>query len=709
MSQRGEQTHVLVRQIRLRGGLCVAVAVLTALLAMALVQPVRAWAADYRCAQVDLVAQVETSGTVTIVDQRVFEFADEEGAYPTDDAALEDAQEKDAGEKTADGDKAESPVGQGDTPADNAAATSLASTAPQRQTLKWLYDGFDEDAEITIKRVRMAAADAEGNVVGKWRKLKSTTFVLSWRGGGGPETEAWSFDKYRSTLYAFIENTEPRVVFEVTYTVKHAVVAFDDAADFSWGYAPRDYPVDLHNVSAEVILPVPADDKVVPSDNVRAWGHGPANGTVDIEKDGTVTFADPEVPSASYALGRVMFPVEWLANMPDEERYAHQGSLQYEYTTRYEEGWVDSNSYQKMTRDGLAGALLALAALALLGGVLAFLRWGRQRPPQFTADESRDIPDPSLPPAVMGRLWRWNHVSSDDVVATLADMALRGVVALRADDSEEAAVVFEPWREPLRTEEESEEANLQEADDVEEHAPATPEAALTLAHRDAMDEATLRLLTYVAQGGNRLTAEQLDHFAQKSPGAFLRAVDGWQQVLTAQVEPYRFLDLLSRRAQRVMLVGAGVLALAGLVALFALNVPTGLLSLAAAVALGVLANYTMRRSPTGNEITAHAKALRNWMAAGGAYEEGLTSAEVDELVPYGLLFGVLGDLPATPLGAFVGQCSELSEEALRRSSRRAEVSGSSGDAPADKAVEPHWRPFWRRPAAPREEPIDDDF
>ncbi|MDE8703836.1 hypothetical protein PZH32_12840, partial [Adlercreutzia equolifaciens] len=101
-----------------------------------------------------------------------------------------------------------------------------------------------------------------------------------------------------------------------------------------------------------------------------------------------------------YALGRVMFPVGWLTNMPDDERFAHQGSLQYEYTTRYEDGWVDSASYQKITRDGLSGGLLALAALALVGAVGAEARGGRQKPPRFTDDYSSDVPDAALAPAV---------------------------------------------------------------------------------------------------------------------------------------------------------------------------------------------------------------------------------------------------------------------------------------------------------------------
>ena len=606
--------------------------------------PSAAWAADYRCLQADMTAQVETDGTMTVIDQRIFAFNP-----PEEDEVL-------------------------------------AATGPQRQTLKWLYSGFIAGAEIKIKRVRMASVDAEGNVTGDWVKLKSTTFQLSWRDGGGPEHEAWSYDKYRSTLYAFVDNASNHVVFEVTYIVSAGIVAYDDAADLSWEYAPQDYPVPMHNVTAKVVLPVPADDTVEPGQNVRAWGHGPADGTVDIQEDGSVTFADPEVDSQAFAMGRVMFPVGWLPNLSNEIRLANQGSLQYVYTTRYEESWVDSEAYRKITRDGLAGGLMAFSAVLLLLGLGAYARWGRQPSPAFKGDYWTQVPDKRLVPAVLGRLWRWNHVSADDLVATLADMARRGVITVEAcPEGGRSLVRFEP--------EDSVDKRMADA------GPVDPDAV--------MDAPTLQLLTLVAQGEACLSARCMTEVARENPGMFLRAVDTWQQALTRCVEPYHFFDKGSRRAQRVMLVAAGVLTLAAVASIIWLNWFAGVLALASAAALGVLANYTMRRSAEGNEIVAHAKALRNWLRDEGIQEAGLDTAEEAVFVPYGLLFDVLYAMPETPMSTWAYEADDVVDEALRNASRRAEVAGNTGEAPAVAGVVPHWRPFWRRPA--QDAPIDDDF
>lgn len=567
--------------------------------------PALALAADYQCSQVDLTAVVETDGSVTITDQRTFEF-----------------------------------------PGDGEA----------RETLKWLYTGFPEDATVKVKRVRLARVDDEGNVVDEWTKLKSTTFQIPWRAGGRPEADGWAFDRFRHTLYAFVHDLPEKAVVEVTYKVSHAVEAFDDAADFQWLYAPLDYAVDLHNVTAQVILPVAADASVEPNDNVLAWGHGPEDGSVEISHDGSITFVDPLVASSAYAEGRVMFPVGWLTNLSEEDRLKNQGSLQYQWTAQYEAGWVDRAANQKMMRDGLASGLMGACAFFLLVALLVYARWGRERPPRFTEDYGCDVPDAGLSVAEMGRLWRWNHESPDDAVAMVLDLVRRGVIGVQYKGDRPVALVL-------------------------------PDAArVALGCEDDDDAATVRLLETLAGGSDRLTLADLSAFAHERPQAFLEAVHAWQQGLTRRFEAYGFFDAGSRRAQRVLLVLAALLAVAAVLAWIWIGWRPALLALATAAAVGVLANYTMRRSVQGNEITAHAKALRNWMRDGGwSFDAcGLTVQERAELVPYGYVFGVLrylkpldgGARPADDADKLVVLAPKLSAafgDALRAAHHRAEV------------------------------------
>ena len=563
--------------------------------------PGKALAADYRCSEVDLLASVETDGSVHMTDQRIFDLTEGE-------------------------------------------------SAPER--LKWLYDGFIEGAEVTIERVRMAPVDGDGALAGEWTELPETTFLLPWRGGGGPEHDAWAYDKFQHTLYAFVDAMPERVMFEVVYRVEDAIEAFDDAADFQWLYVPQDYDVALADVRAEVVLPVAADDSVKVMENVYAWGHGPADGEVDIRSDGMVIFTDPAVEPTMYAKARVMFPVEWLTNLSEEARLANQGTLQYYWTSRYEETWVDTDTSQEVIRLGLALGLLGLSAALLLAALIVWWRWGRERPPAFRDDYWMNPPADAMAPAVLGRLWRWNHESPDDIVATVLDMVRRGVLEVRDDElvipaaGEESAKRIEGESSVALAAPRAADADAPDAPDVAVAADAADAADAANAEQAALDAATLRLLRMVATGGRTLSRAKLSVLAHEHPRDLLEASAAWQRRLTALVEPYGFFDTASRRAQHIVLGAAIFLAVVAVAAIIWVSWRAGVLALATAAAMGVLGNYTMRRSPEGNDIAAHAKALRNWMRDGGWSLEGdkLAPDERAALIPYAYLFGALKSL-----------------------------------------------------------------
>ena len=601
--------------------------------------PGKALAADYRCSEVDLLASVETDGSVHMTDQRIFDLTEGE-------------------------------------------------SAPER--LKWLYDGFIEGAEVTIERVRMAPVDGDGALAGEWTELPETTFLLPWRGGGGPEHDAWAYDKFQHTLYAFVDAMPERVMFEVVYRVEDAIEAFDDATDFQWLYGPQDYDVALADVRAEVVLPVAADDSVKVMENVYAWGHGPADGEVDIRSDGTVIFTDPAVEPTMYAKARVMFPVEWLTNLSEEARLANQGTLQYYWTSRYEETWVDTDTSQEVIRLGLALGLLGLSAALLLAALIVWWRWGRERLPAFRDDYWMNPPADAMAPAVLGRLWRWNHESPDDIVATVLDMVHRGVLEVRDDE----LVIPAAGEEPAKRVESGSAAALaapRVADVGADDAPDAPDAnAADAANAEqvALDVATLRLLRMVATGGRTLSRAKLSALAHEHPRDLLEASAAWQRRLTALVEPYGFFDTASRRAQHVVL--GAVIAVA---AIIWVSWRVGVLALATAAAMGVLGNYTMRRSPEGNDIAAHAKALRNWMRDGGWSLEGdkLAPDERAALIPYAYLFGALKSLGFGASADAEGSDAGDAAMAVRgKAPMAAGVAAASGApaaaAPADEAA-----------------------
>ena len=318
-------------------------------------------------------------------------------------------------------------------------------------------------------------------------------------------------------------------------------------------------------------------------------------------------------------------------------------------------------------------------------------------------------PADAMAPAVLGRLWRWNHESPDDIVATVLDMVRRGVLEVRDDE----LVIPAAGEEPAKRIESESSVALAAPRAADADAPGAPDAnAADAANAEqvALDAATLRLLRMVATGGRTLSRAKLSALAHEHPRDLLEASAAWQRRLTALVEPYGFFDTASRRAQHVVLGAAIFLAVIAVAAIIWVSWRAGVLALATAAAMGVLGNYTMRRSPEGNDIAAHAKALRNWMRDGGWSLEGdkLAPDERAALIPYAYLFGALKSLgfgasadagdadagdaatavrekapmaaPAAPadeaafLATLAPVFSQSLDEALRAAHKRAEVS-----------------------------------
>ena len=172
----------------------------------------------------------------------------------------------------------------------------------------WSFTSLAETASVQINGMRLAQADADGNVEGDWKTLSSTSFSAKWLAGGVSSGATYAYDNAKNTLYAFPQVTDSRVIVELDYTITNAVLAYKDISEAYWTYVSLDWPVASENVTATITLPVAQGETVIPNDTVRAWGHGPQNGTVSVDSAGTVVLHDDVVNPGQYATAHVLFP-----------------------------------------------------------------------------------------------------------------------------------------------------------------------------------------------------------------------------------------------------------------------------------------------------------------------------------------------------------------------------------------------------------------
>lgn len=529
--------------------------------------PQPAFAKSYTCPQVSMSAQAQTDATLRVVEQRTFEF---DGSF---------------------------------------------------SAVWWVLGGnLPGNAEVRINSLRMARVDEAGNVVGSWEALPSVAFQLAWRESGGPTRDAYSFDSARDTVYAFFDVTDGRVMFELDYEVTNAVRAYDDVAELYWKYVGDQWAAASEDVRLTIALPVPQGTAVKPGENVRAWGHGPLDGMVDVGTDGTVSYEVPLVKAGQYAEARVLFPRQWLTSLSAEAAAANQGVTRLDTVLSEEKTWADAANTQRVMSLLYIVAIIIACVAALAVALVLFRRYGREHTPDFTGEYWRDVPAPGIEPALIGRLWRWNHESNDDFTATVMSMAQKGAVRLDRGSYPDAKGKMVEDYYITRVE---------------------PASGVTLSpiERGALD----LLFGTIAQGADSLWLGTIASFGKDNPQDYIDGMNRWQGLLSAAANARDFFEVRSRQMATVVWVMAAVFLAAGI----GLSVTAGdfipaLAMVPTAIALAVIANYMPRRTVRGNNIAARCKALRNWLRDFSRLDERPpTDVKVwGQFMVYAYLFGV---------------------------------------------------------------------
>lgn len=559
----------------------------------------RAWAAEAACEQVEISAQVETDASLHVVEQRILAF----DGLP--------------------------------------------------QVLRWDFAKALEDApdqaELSVVGVRVAALDAQGVSGQGWLSLPEAAFVLAWREAAPSGKVAYSFDSPKDAVHVFLDGdvlgglglAGETLVVELEYVVEDGVSAYEDVAELNWTFVSGSWGLDSRNVEVGVALPVPAGASAQPGANVFAWGHGPEAGSLSLKADGSVVYADDEVRAGCYLEARVLFPVGWLSNAEASVLNAHQGELLLESAQAEEEMWNDADS------GWLQGRLrtLELAALACAGalaaGLALYLAFCRERRSGFAgapcgigggassvsssasscgplsaescegaspAPSSDPLPE-EMPPAVLGRLLRWNRESWDDFAASVLSLERAGVLRIGCGS----------YTGP--------------EGEVVEDFHLTVRADAARACENPLERATLNLLfSHVASGAPSLWTGTVRAWANENPRCWLLFSAEWQRVLSCEVEKLDLFDRRSKRVQKILGVLSALVLACGLAAV-AFAAPPVLLvfTLPTSFALLVLANYAPRRTERGSVLAARCEAaggLRRLFADGSRSREHAGVADV---------------------------------------------------------------------------------
>jgi uncharacterized membrane protein len=401
--------------------------------------------------------------------------------------------------------------------------------------------------------------------------------------------------------------------FTVRYTAKGAAKRYTDTAQLYWQFVGADMAVEARDVSVTVRLP-----GGVRRDQVRAWAHGPLWGTVTIEPDASVLLKVDPLPPSTFVEGRILFPAAALSDAPPQPGAMLQQALREEKSLADKANSERRRARIKVVLWGLIGVGIPLAALVLV--LVLYMRYGREPETQFQAQYLRDIPQPSLPPALVAFIWNMGSVGADDATATLLDLANRKVI-----DLERVTV----QKDGLFGHSESVTYRLTLHDE-------------RLGELLAYEQDLCTFLFHEMAGGSTLVLSELKEIAKTQRTAFAKGYASWKAEVEHEGERRGYLDAQADRMAFtgsalafVAIVGSIAAAVLGQTFWFFLGVPVG-------IGLIFAARAIKRRSQEAAELHAQYRALERYLKDFGRLDEKPPDAVVlwEQFLIYAVVFGI---------------------------------------------------------------------
>lgn len=251
-------------------------------------------------------------------------------------------------------------------------------------------------------------------------------------GNDGVYTVEDRSDAVRVKVFAPQESGNEKTV-TLRYTLTGAVMAWNDTAELYWKFVGPDWDEDSMNVSLTVAF---GGQTGIPAGkgDVRAWGHGQLDATVELAgtpEAQTVECAVPVSPAGEFSEVRAVFPRAWVPGLAPAASDRLPVILDEE--ARWAEGANAEREHARMVTTISTAIAVVVPAVVLMVAVWAKRVAFRSPEPAFKETYFRDVPSDDHP-AVLSAFMNGGSADNDTFVATLMKLADERVVQLVTDD-----------------------------------------------------------------------------------------------------------------------------------------------------------------------------------------------------------------------------------------------------------------------------------
>lgn len=234
------------------------------------------------------------------------------------------------------------------------------------------------------------------------------------------------------------DDSSARRTFEMSYTILDAVKNYADCSEFYWQFISIKSAIPAKRVTGTITLPT----KVLNSDDLRVWAHGPLNGNIYKSSDTEVTFTVDNLNSNTMLEARVVTPTYVFANNDNISSLS-----ELDFILDQEQGWADEANRKReaylmgqrflkilvisfFSITNVGGIILAIVLVKKLKKYKLELESAPNFKPTMPIKYFRDIPDDNSTPAQAAFLYYFKNSSfsahiSDVISATMLDLCMK--------------------------------------------------------------------------------------------------------------------------------------------------------------------------------------------------------------------------------------------------------------------------------------------
>lgn len=235
-----------------------------------------------------------------------------------------------------------------------------------------------------------------------------------------------SDDLRKIKLYYPMRDTKKWFLFQ--YTLSQGVTVYNDIAQFNRKMVGRGWQTGIKNVQVKIILP-----KSVKKEEIKAFGHGPLTGNVDIISGREIVYTLKGYYSGEFVETNVLFPKSLIPNIKPSLVKNEDG---YEKIIKMENKLADKADRKRKFAQmrGTIGNIVFF----LWGGWIIFVvafNYVKNRKKYKVTNEYgeyfREAPD-DFSPAVGGSI-AYRYVSPNQLLATVMDLVRRDIFEMIED------------------------------------------------------------------------------------------------------------------------------------------------------------------------------------------------------------------------------------------------------------------------------------